>query len=146
MATENQHATSTGGDPVHMPDGVVAQITNLGLPPKGQVLSEYKTGPTLAVPGSQEINPKEAPGFTSFQSPGEPGYLGQDTDDYNSTLKDANYPTVPDPEFPGAAGTTNMGPQGDQIAWDAIGKYTYGEYPCDPPLKVGGGRALVEGP
>lgn len=148
-ADQGAHAPSSAGDPAHMPDGCVAQINTLATP--GAVpFGQYKDG--SAFPSRQDIpvngiGVAEAPGFNGFQSGGEPGLLGQDTDDYNSTLHDANYPSTPNPEYTGAAGTTNMGPQGDQLAWDSVGKYRYPDLIQSPsPWKASGGRARVQGP
>ena len=119
------HAGSPSGDPAHMPDGWFASVGSftapsggLGRPTMGQSRQD--------IPGSSEIQPREQ---YDFQSAGEPGLLGQDRDDYSSTLHDANYPSTPSPEFQGESGTTNMGPQGGPVDWNSVAPYEYPEYP-----------------
>lgn len=142
MATPNQHGSSTSGDPAKMPDGFLTSITDLSLPPASQQLGDYKSGPVASVPGSQEITPREQ---YDFQSGGEPGLLGQDQDDYASTLKDSAYPTgVPDPTLPGESGATHQEPQGDPLDFNAVAPYRYPEYPMAKPKQdLGGGITSV---
>ena len=129
------HGSSTAGDPARMPDGFAASVGSLTVP-KGRRLGEPTMGQSRQdIPGAGEITPREQ---YSFQSPGEPGLLGQDTDDYGAAgVSDNELPVLPNPEFPGEAGTTNMGPQGDPVDWNSVGSYTYPEYPMGSPASVG---------
>ena len=114
----------------HMPDGWLLSVGTLtGNPGR---LGENPGDPTSRqdIPGSREISPREQ---YNFQSPGEAGFLGQDTDDYGPDARaigdDPQRPNVPSPEVPGESGTANMGPQGDTIDWNSVAPYEYPEFP-----------------
>lgn len=125
---------SPGSDAgAHLPDGFFASVGSLSAP-QGKTLGQPSPNQNRAsrqnIPGSAEVNPREQ---YNFQSGGEGGYLGQDTDDYGGgTLVDSQRPTLPNPEFAGASGTTNMGPQGDPVDWAAVAPYEYPEFPMSP--------------
>ena len=129
-------ADSPGPDGgAHMPDAWAGSLSTLGAP-QGQRLGEqaqihagWQNTSTVrqTLPGTGETVPREQYNFTSG---GEPGLLGQDTDDYHGgNIKDGQYPSLPGPEFPGASGTTNMGQQGDPVDWASVGPYEYPEFP-----------------
>ena len=132
---------SAGPESAHMPDGYLASVGSLVAPAGG--LGRPTMGQSRQpIPGSQDINPREQ---YSFQSPGEPGLLGQDTDDYGAAgLTDNERPVLPNPEFPGESGTTNMGPQGDPVDFNSVAPYEYpdfGDWPnrsaSDPTAATG---------
>ena len=131
---DQEHASSWAGDPAHMPDGHIASVNELTAPKfllgQGTVEESRTTSPyRQEIPGSHEVSVREQ---YAFQSAGEPGYLGQDTDDYGAAgFSDSQRPTLPNPEFPGESGTTNAGQQGDPIDWNGVAPYKYGEYPKD---------------
>ena len=145
MADDNDrgiHAGSYAGDPAHMPDGFFASVGTLTVP-KGRRLGEPTAGQSRQdIPGSAEINPREQ---YNFQSAGEPGLLGQDTDDYGGgNMTDSERPSLPNPEFPGESGTTNMGQQGDPIDWASVAPVStpdFGAWPnptrSDPTAATG---------
>src|SRR5690348_3525812 len=97
-----------------MPDGFLASVGSFAAPRGG--LGQPTMGQSRQdIPGSSEIQPREQ---YNFESRGEPGFLGQDTDDYGpgdprAHGDDSQRPRLPGPEFPGESGTTNRGPQGD---------------------------------
>lgn len=133
-------AGSPSGNPAHMPDAWAGSISDLGAP-QGQRLGEqaqihagWQNTSTVrqALPGTGEITPREQ---YNFESPGEPGHLGQDTDDYGQpvTASDPQRPNVPSPEFSGESGTTNMGPQGAAVDFNSVGPLEYPDFPMSPP-------------
>ena len=131
---DQQHASSTGGDPAHMPDGTAATVGS--LTGNSGLLGQHTGNPV----SRQAIPTGDASNTYAFTSAGEPGYLGQDTDDYAAAgLTDSERTTVPDPDLPGAAGTKNAGPQGSPLDWDSVAPYKYPEYPKDSYTANGGG-------
>ena len=134
MADE-QHASSWAGDPAHMPDGAAGTVGSL-TGNKG-LLGQNPGNPT-----SRQTIPTGAANNTyAFTSGGEPGLLGQDTDDYGASgFSDNDRPAgIPDPTFPGASGTKNAGQQGSPLDWDSVAPYQYPEYPKDSYNANGGG-------
>ena len=128
---DQQHASSVGGDPAHMPDGYAASVNSL-TGNKG-LLGQNPGNPTSRqdVPGSGEVTPREQ---YPFQSGGEKELLGQNP---HEPITDPDRPSVPSPEFPGESGTTNMGPQGAPLEWGSVAPYKYPEYPMSPKQKDG---------
>lgn len=63
------------------------------------------------------------------QVSGEKEFLGQGTT--GEGIKDDHYPSLPDPSFPGAGGTTNAGQQGVAVNFDSVGRLKDGEFPRD---------------
>lgn len=122
------HAGSPSGDPSKMPDGYFASVGSL-TGNKGK-LGQNPGNPTSRqdIPGSQEITPAEQ---YNFQSPGESGFLGQDQDDYHAT-SDPERPSLPNPEFAGASGTTNMGQQGAPVDWNSVAPFEYPDFAKGP--------------
>lgn len=58
-------------------------------------------------------------------------------DNPHEGMKDADYPSLPGPTFPGAGGTTNAGQQGSPVDFNSVAPYRNGEFPRDS-YKSGG--------
>ncbi len=69
-------------------------------------------------------------------------FLSQADEAGESSLHDDNYPNLPGPVLPGAAGTTNAGPQGSPVDFNSVAPYEYPEFPKDS-YKSGGGSAAI---
>lgn len=122
---DQQHASSTSGDPAKMPDGFAAGVGSL-TGNKG-LLGQNPGAPKSRqdIPGSGDITPREQYDFTSG---GKKALLGQDTTSEGS-MSDPTRPTLPDPALAGESGTTNMGPQGSPLDFNTVAPYKYPEFP-----------------
>lgn len=113
------HGRSRAGDP-RTSEGI-RQVNALAAP--GGLLGDHTEG------GARQDVPSDDPQNTfPFFTGGEKELLGQGI---SEGLKDDNYPSTPNPEFPGESGSKNAGPQGDQVAWDQVAPYRYPEFPAD---------------
>src|SRR5581483_6131227 len=122
---DDQHASSWGGDPAHMPDGVVASVTSLKA--NSGLLGQNPGNPTARqdIPGAADRAVKEQ---YPFQSGGVKELLGQNP---HEGITDPDRPSVPNPQFSGESGSTNAGQQGSPLDWNSVAPYKYGEFPKD---------------
>lgn len=133
MAQQNISTSNYIGDKPGMPDAWAADVTSLKGNPG--LLGQNPGNPISRqdIPGSSEVSVKEQ---YDFQLHGEPGFLGQDYPDYESTLHDDQYPVIPDFDIKGDTGTKNQGPQGDQLDFGSIAPVQH-QFPMSPPQSTG---------